>query len=98
MVGDLQYRADVTSGVGKATRPPVFGVRLAHAVFQRNLIVRPPQRLAGRYLDRGNDEGSAFKRLRVVSVGGDRHVGAPFPVETPGQSSDQIQRVGVPIH
>ena len=53
---DFHHRADVAGGVRKTARPAVLGVRLAHAILERYLVIHAPQFLAGRDLDSQHHE------------------------------------------
>jgi hypothetical protein len=53
---DLQDGTDIARGVGKAAGSAVLGIRLAHAIFQRDLEILFPQVLARPDLDGVDDE------------------------------------------
>ncbi len=94
---DFHHRAEVARRVGKAARAAIFGVRLSHAVLERDLEILPPQTLARPDLDGRDDETSTLQRLGVVGVGGDGQPGVPLAVEAFGQAPDDLQVAGVAV-
>ncbi len=97
-VGDLQHRQHVADGVGKAAGTAVLCIGLAHAIFERQLVVAAPQHLTRGHLDGRDDKAGAVEGILVVGVGGEAHLGAPLPVHPFGQPLDQRQRLGIAVH
>ena len=51
LTSDFHERTNIARSVGKTSRTTIFGIRLAYAIFERDLVIRFPQFLTRANLD-----------------------------------------------
>ena len=83
--------------MGEGAGPAIFGVRLPHAMPQRDAPVRLPDFFARADLNRDQHEVGAGQQLAALGRAADAQLGVPGAVHNLGQLVDDAQALGVDV-